>query len=241
MHVPLRFRRMALAAVLLVLAGLQGGAQAGDTQAGGHGGSGEIRGDRYCEVLPVYRERLHLKVVVYNTIGHNDCPPDKWQALDPHAAAEELGAIRVVKNGPRHWAMDEIVGRGRSVEGETRSIGGITMTERATITMPLTDLLFGAEPYRTRTIERDTDFIYRPGTRIFELTDPEGHVYVMQTWAQIVDPELSAADLPDLGDRLQLPAGWHFSSRLLEAQLELQARGEAVVVQDDLNNTYQRR
>jgi hypothetical protein len=47
-------------------------------------------------------------------------------------------------------------------------------------------------------------------------------------------------DLPGLGSRLQLPAGWRYGTRTLRQDLVLAAHGSATVVQDELLNTYQR-
>ena len=63
----------------------------------------------------------------------------------------------------------------------------------------------------------------------------------MQSYSRIVDPELSIDELAELGSRLMMPEGWTFSSRNLDADYELVADGQAVVIQDDLANTYQRR
>ena len=40
---------------------------------------------------------------------------------------------------------------------------------------------------------------------------------------------------------MELPEGWSFEARILEEDLDLVADGEAVVIQDELENTYQRR
>jgi len=62
---------------------------------------------------------------------------------------------------------------------------------------------------------------------------------VMQTWSQIVDPELSRADLPQLGERLDLPEGWTYQKRVLESPLRIDsATRAALVLQDDLTNSY---
>jgi hypothetical protein len=59
--------------------------------------------------------------------------------------------------------------------------------------------------------------------------------------AQFVDESLTLDDLPTLGSRLELPEGWAYQARTLDADLVLIADGEATVIQDDLSNTYQRR
>lgn len=62
----------------------------------------------------------------------------------------------------------------------------------------------------------------------------------MQAYAQIVDKSLTYADLPGLGSRLKLPSGWRYTSMVPESDLILGAQGKATVVQDDLENTYQK-
>jgi hypothetical protein len=62
----------------------------------------------------------------------------------------------------------------------------------------------------------------------------------MQSYSQIIDPSLSYADLATLGSRLKPPKGWEYRTRTLTADLVAQAQGEAHVLQDELQNTYQR-
>ncbi len=64
---------------------------------------------------------------------------------------------------------------------------------------------------------------------------------MMQSSAQIADPKLSLDDLPRLGERLQLPAGWKYQTRALDRDYALTAEGMAYVINDDLYNPYQRR
>ena len=40
--------------------------------------------------------------------------------------------------------------------------------------------------------------------------------------------------------RLKLPPGWSYRSRILDQDLVASASGEATIIQDDLQNTYQR-
>ena len=69
---------------------------------------------------------------------------------------------------------------------------------------------------------------------------PDATAYAMISSSQIVDPELTLEQLPGLGSRLELPEGWSFRARTLAADLVAVAGGEAVVLQDELQNTYQR-
>jgi hypothetical protein len=62
----------------------------------------------------------------------------------------------------------------------------------------------------------------------------------MQSYSQIVDPALGFGDLIALGSRLKPPRGWHYRSRVLNADLVAQSIGAAHIIQDELQNTYQR-
>ena len=62
----------------------------------------------------------------------------------------------------------------------------------------------------------------------------------MQSYAQIIDKSLSYDDLPALASRLKLPAGWRHEVMKPDTDLMLGAQGKATVVQDDLDDTYQK-
>lgn len=196
---------------------------------------------RYCEILTVERRKLKLHVTVYNTLGYNTCPEDAWRKLNAHVLARELDVEATQLNGPRHWLMDGITGKGATAAGEVKTFGGIEMAARAEITMPLLSAPIGKTYYQPTEVNRETVWLFAAGKPVFELTAPQGQVYMMQSYAQIVDPTLTLADLPGLGARLKLPKGWTYSSRVLTEDYKLEARGVAHVLQDELQNTYQRR
>lgn len=80
---------------------------------------------------------------------------------------------------------------------------------------------------------------FDPGGPVFELTDPDGRRWVMQTRSQTVDGTLTLDDLPGLAGRLKLPAGWTYQSRTLTSPLRVDTTTEdAHVMQDDLGNSY---
>jgi hypothetical protein len=197
-----------------------------------------VRNVRYCELIPVVRHGLRLTATVYNTLGLNDCPAEVWDKITEAAMRKRFGAWKVVLNGPRHFVMDAIVAAGDTAAGATVDAGGLQLTARATIDVRLADLAI--KPYRERTIGRDTRYVFKAGQPMFLLVRGDGVRYAMQSYAQIVDKALSYADLPKLGDRLKLPAGWRYDTMTPDADLVLAAKGRAVVVQDDLDNTYQK-
>jgi hypothetical protein len=65
-----------------------------------------LRNVRYCEILVAKRHGTSATASVYNTLGLNDCPAEKWNALNPDKLKKELKAMAVIMNGPRYFIMD---------------------------------------------------------------------------------------------------------------------------------------
>ncbi len=190
---------------------------------------------RYCEIIEVKGTPPAVVVTVWNTIKLNRCPAERWESFDAGDLAAELGDFLVVLNGPRHFLMDSAA----AVPGPVRSFHGLRMQKVATIPISnLADLV--QTPYRERTINRDNTWTWKRGRLVYELIGPCGARYLMQSYSQIRDPELRIGQLKSLGERLELPSGWHFRTRRLRHGLTLKAKGKATIVQDELLNTYQR-
>jgi len=200
-----------------------------------------LRNLRYCEVIYGKRDFLTLEVKVFNTQGLNLCPEAQWKTLTKESIEKSYGASFVLLNGPRYWTMDEIQAAGNTVNSVKESFGGIEMNLRATLKVGLLKQLLGSKQYSPNEVIRTTNFIYKAGTPIYELTSPTGEVYVMQSYSQIVNPNLAMGDLPDLSKQLKLPTGWTYKTRVLDQELSLIANGIAYVLQDNLSNSYQRR
>ena len=180
---------------------------------------------------------MHLVATVYNTLGHNDCPPKIWDGITEDAMKQRFGALMVLMNGPRYFIMDEITASGASTSGKTIDVDGMELTERASIDLGLFDLLH--RPYRETTIDRDTVYRFKAGKPGVPARRTDGSRYVMQAYAQIVDKTLTYDDLPALGAKLKLP-GWRYSTTVPKQDIVAGAKGTATVVQDDLDNTYQK-
>ena len=201
----------------------------------------ELRNVRYCEVIPVTRKGRTFTSWVYNTLGLNDCPAAEWDALTEDEVNKEYGSIAAKLNGPRYWVIDKIVGSGSTTTGETFTFGGIEMALRAKLETKLREGTVGEEFYVPNEVQRDTVYTYTAGKPVYELTSPEGDVYLMQSYAQIKDKNLTIDDLASLGSRLALPEGWTYTTRTLSEDYELVTTGLAYVINDDFYNSYQRR
>jgi hypothetical protein len=194
-----------------------------------------LHDSRYCEILELKGTPPDAAVTIWNTVGLNACPAAKWH-FDAAALAKELGDTAVVLNGPRHWVFDSVTGR----VGGTRSFHGLRMRKVGRLPIhSAADL--ERTPYTDRTVVRHNVWRWRAGRTVYELVAPGGDVYVMQSYAQIVDPGLRLSQLRRLGRRLALPDGWRYRIRTLERPLALGADGTATVIQDELQNTYQLR
>ncbi|MCH9735312.1 MAG: hypothetical protein K0U78_12285 [Actinomycetia bacterium] len=200
----------------------------------------DFRGRRYGEVLLVGvgtdsgGSASEPHATVYNTFGLNDCPAELWSQLDAEALARDHGAAAALLNGPRYWLMDSIE-KAPSDQREIATFGGIDMFRTATV--KLTSM--NPAPYRPNIVTRNTVFVFDSGETVFELVDPSGRHWVMQTWSQVVDPTLAYEDLAALGTRLNLPDGWSYRARVLDEDLRIDTLTEpAQVLQDDLTNSY---
>ncbi len=195
-----------------------------------------LHGKRYCEVLLVTLTNGSGTGDVYNSFPMNECPQAQWAALDAGTIAKDAGVPLAVLNGPRFWLMDTIKNYGPP-DTVSKTFGGIEMTKRATV--DIGPVATARVPYMTHDVNRSVVFSFRAGTRIYELTAADGTSYVMQTWSQQTDPTLDEAGLATLGSRLALPAGWKYSSRVLDQPLVVNTRTEpGHVLQDELGNSY---
>ncbi|MBV9092549.1 MAG: hypothetical protein JO132_01530 [Streptosporangiaceae bacterium] len=227
-----------LAAATLVLAGGSAFAQQTSTASSA---PQKLRNYRYCEVIPSVQSGSTVTSYIYNTTGFHHCPPGKWDKLTEQEVNEAFGSQKAQLNGPRYWVIDHAQSTGpQTGTGKTFTFGGIEMGLVGTLTTQAGQPTVGEQPYVVNEVNRDTIWTYDAGKPIFELTDPDGHVYVMQSYAQLVDKNLKYRDLPGLASLLTLPPGWSYSWQKLTHTLNLNSNGLAYVVNDNLFDSYQR-
>ncbi len=202
------------------------------------GSRDHMRGVRYGEIIVVTGGPIHFVGQVYNTVGLNDCPEAAWKALNVAKIKQEYKARAVILNGPRYFMVDKI---SIAAPGKVASFGSLDARLLATVDVSIASVLRGkAKPYTENIVKRTTEYVYKKGLPVYQLFSPDGHVYVMQTYALIVDPNLTQAQLATLGSKLKLPKGWLYRERILDANLVMRAKGTAYVLQDNLENSYQR-
>ena len=194
-----------------------------------------IRDMRYCEIFGISSTSNGLQAAAFNSFPLNDCPQDEWEAIDLDEVSSQLGASLATRNGPRYWTMDFIVSNTETKGQEF--FGTLEMRHGATVLIAASA---PSTPYSSRSVERDTEFHFYNGTPVFELIDPEGKIYIMQSYSVQHITDQSFADLASLDERISLPSGWQFRTRTLVEDLVVEdINGIATVTQDDFRNTYQ--
>jgi hypothetical protein len=202
--------------------------------------SKDWRNLRYGEIIPIYRKGAKLYIEVYNTIDSNELPQELWEKIDTEKLAKEYGAMKVLYNGPRYWVVNAIDAEGNTRNGKVANFGGIEMTQRATLEKTIFERGLGASAYTENTVTRDTVYTYLKGNMVYELISPNGEIYRMQSYSQTIDKDLKIDDLEKLGDVLKLPKGWKYEARILEEDSKLDSNGAATIINDSLQNSYQK-
>ena len=193
---------------------------------------------RYCEVLVIYaQEDGTLLGDVYNSLAFGSCPQEIWDTLDANTIQEDFpDALFVMLNGPRYFVLQHLMDSPSQAQSPVlHDFGGILMAKAVTVVADMK----AQSGYKPVTVNRDNTWRFEKGNRVHELIDADGDIYTMQSFARIVDKDLSYDDLETLGDRLTLPEGWSYRTRILDIDLDVQAVGTATVLQDELKNTYQ--
>ena len=198
----------------------------------------DMRGVRYGEVLAVFLRDGNIEAEVYGTQMLNDCPAELWDTLVADDIAKELESVAVKLNGPRHWMLDGLGTKVNAVEPIFRDFNGLQMRRIAVIRFEPGDKA-GTVPYEERFVDRGAQFFFDAGSVVYELVNPEGKAYVMQAYCIGVDATINQDNLATLGERLSMPEGWSYRSRILDEELVVDTTGQvATVIQDEFENTY---
>ena len=206
----------------------------------------ELRDYPYCEVIPDTVSGDIVTEYVFNTLPFGPCPVKKFETItaddiiDAYNAAYGANSTAATVNGPRHWVLDTLTATGGVTKsGDTLTVDGIEFGLVGELQTGVGQPTVGSVSYAVNTVERDTIYVFKKGLLVFELTDPSGNVYVMQSYSQEIEPSLSLATLPDIGPDIGLPEGWTYTSRRLTEDLTLTASGSTQIVNDSYANTYQ--
>lgn len=205
----------------------------------------KLMGTQYTEILPVWGNAItkDLTAGVYNTVGLNNpdstgnTSTDEMVAkIDLEKVKEDCKALKVILNGPRLWTVNRVevnVGTIRDFDG---------LQARWVMWFPVPkNFKQGGFAYKPMEVIRDTRMHINTGSPAFLLDDPEGYTYVMKSCDRIYHPEQKFSDLKGLGSKLKLPVGWKFRYVILKKDFSFYPdKGKGWIVQDNMNNTYDR-
>jgi len=196
----------------------------------------DMRDVRYGEVLAVYHRDGRFEAEVFGTQLLNDCPQEQWVTLDATTLDAEMDALVVKLNGPRYWTLDGFGLKVAVVDPVFRDFNGIQMRRIAVVDLGEVPRL---GPYTETKVNRGAVFFWDEGQTVHELVNPDGLAYVMQALCVGVDPTMSPESLLTLGERLALPDGWTYRTRVLDEELVVDTSSSlATVLQDEFENSY---
>ena len=194
----------------------------------------------FCEVaLITGTSKANAIADFYNSTGTDICTPEKFAALDKAQILKETGAREVFLNPSRRWMFYQL---DVFEDGVERTFGGIRMTWMGVV--PVSELEKGVTKghYVPGYIYRDNQYTFKKGREIHILDAPDGEVFVMQSFTNFKQQNVTLADARNLASVLTLPPGWKFRSVVLDRDLivnQKRTKGLAHVFQDDMLNAYQ--
>jgi hypothetical protein len=199
----------------------------------------DLRGYAQGEIFLLKKDGDHLTAAVYNSTGFGSIPADKFEAIDVQRLAAENGYDLGWKNPRRFWTLDAAT---VSLAGEPRELQGLKFHLMAQMQLPANfqpPQDQSALAYHPLQIARVNTWEFRSGRPVFLLRSPDQTTWVMQTYTDHVDHDLTEAGLPGLGDRLNLASGWQYKTVTLSQDLTIATTGLAHIVPDNLANMYQ--
>jgi hypothetical protein len=209
------------------------------------------RGKAFYELLFMNRQADGSGVGFYhNSLGldleaSNEEMDARFRALDADALKKEHGGDGVIFNGPRRLVANSITGVIAWDGGKETVIGTIPFRVLGLFETPDIDKAATGEmpAYHVLTSKRTNSFRFNSGETVYELITPEGAVYTMFSLSLRIDPNNSIENLPTLGERLTLPEGWKFRSRVLDKDMILTSTVDSeppnTIVLDELVGNYQ--
>ena len=198
----------------------------------------DLYNSRYCEIFLICGDEGSP---VYNTTGLNNeedpkdtAPASIMANFSTEAVKEQYKVPGVSLNPPRYWLLDSIrIPTGTRI----RDFAGLKARWMATLTPGATA---GGQPYIPVAISRESTFKWKNGQTAFILDDPFGMPWIMKSYTNFVDKNLTYGSLSMLGKKLKLPPNWKFRTTVLPQDLleVTTSSGEARLIQDELQNTY---
>ncbi|NBX84185.1 MAG: hypothetical protein EBQ95_01085 [Gammaproteobacteria bacterium] len=190
----------------------------------------DVYGKRYCEIVST---NDFSNFTIYNSDNVNDCPHHWWSSLNEIKLKRYLKASFVHMQGPNTWMVDKIIYP--NSYGLRKNIMGKQFQQVGHFKMEWNKLIKNHGPYIEYTITKKHLYEIHQGRQIYELKDAAGNYYVLYGLS------MDMKDIQQLKNQLKLPRGWQFlKGKLAKDYILNSANSTIYIVQDNLNNNYQR-
>jgi hypothetical protein len=206
-----------------------------------------LRDYRYEEIELFAKDPLKkvLYVTIYDTTGlnggdesHDSAPASLVQNLDPKKIAKQYQALSARVNPPYRWTVDWLADR----FGTVRSFDGLNAAWMGNSLAPAAAIAPKSPrppAYHPTFSARSTVQGFKKGSEVYLLDDTKGQTWVMVSYTNRDNADLTIDKLSALGDVLKLPQGWKFRAVTLPTELVLEPKAGSVgVIQDDKGNLY---
>ena len=176
----------------------------------------------------------------YNTVGLNNekdprdtCPESIMASFSTEGVKEQYHVPSVSLNPPRYFVIDAA---NIPVAPKVRDFDGLKARWMGNV-QP--GAAFGKRPYMPTKVERKSEIFFEKDKTVFILDDPNGTSWIMKSYTDFVDKNLTYEDLETLNTKLELPPGWSYRVEVLDQNLMMApVNGTAIITQDELQNVY---
>lgn len=197
-----------------------------------------------------------IRIISYQDTSYRSCDVNQYERLTPNSVITQM---RTLPNKPYyvmlpgvHFGTMDVNKTG--LDADYINIGTIRFFPVAISEYNLFELLkstklFGGsdsiaygKAYSSIKTRENLYIRWNPGNEIMYLRSPENKYYVMTSYTSFLIPKLNRSNLSRLGEYMNLPQGWSFSSKVLEKVLEVQSKqGDGFKTNrllDEYNNVY---
>lgn len=206
-----------------------------------------MNGVRFIEIFLAAKKANadNLTGLTYNTLfnsggvpaSKDTAPQALVEGLNMDKLAKDFGVAGALLNGPKIWSPDWL----ELPIGVEREFNGMKAPWVAELQMGK-ELSIGAEkPYEPMAIKRSSKWGWNKGTVALLLDDPAGNVWILKGFQLGLTPKYTYKEFVAAGQSQfkQLPPGWKFRVKTLEADLiEIPETGVATIMPDEFFNIY---
>ena len=194
-----------------------------------------------------------IRMYTYSTVGYGPCDIKQFAKLNVPSIQASINTSPtrpyfILKSGAlRSTATTRSVGLSLPYV----NIGGLKFSITAETILPLSTLItspkllregFTATPYLPYPSIEKSYYYWEPNTKIFELVDPVGNVYIMTAFSNLYTKDITEAKLSNLDDVLTIPRGWKYRTRITDRAIQVRTKQitgfTTIRVTDEQGNLY---